>query len=526
MIGKFLNQKLDSLYKLVIPDQNIGIRICNINGVKVITRRMLLDGLGWEPPMATTTPTSFENQLNAKIHVLIKQWVVHHSEPPLPLENIIKMLSKGSRYNITHINPLFLESIVRAMLLTSDDNLKRKRKFFLATLYRKGYFKNNDNDAFNVAFQSNNATAFKELLDHKNIIPNHLLLKFKKKFNDIKQPNMYAINLFFRLYPIDYQNKKWSELSSYEKLYWLIFEEREALKLSHHLGLVGRIQLKWQDHSLSEIGVSPKVKELDLEGDEGGNSLLSFKQTLLMFQTSITGIKDSDKHILDKVTETIVNIEPRYEFQFKHKLHDGKDHIYIFPLQDEHQTTGYHTHDGRYYHINMGVGSGDIPGILVYEVPLSKREAVHSCLCGLQYHGSTTSFNQAPVRLALKNIAYISLPKQPSGNCSYESIKGLFCAMLFNEYRKSYSNKESFQKTMDLYRAYSLYDLNDAIAEYCSLSLSPNKELLTKAYDQRVSLIKSQVLDDKNFHLIGSGRKSDSSHYFKPEQSKIYYRCS
>tara|TARA_R110002110_G_scaffold404606_1_gene623178 strand:- start:220433 stop:222196 length:1764 start_codon:yes stop_codon:yes gene_type:complete len=453
---------------------------------------------------------------------------------PAVVKILILINTQHFKLDLRHLNPLFLKIIIRCVLYSQSRAISSKRKYFFSILNKYKYFKkvSHIDDAFKIAFSNNNALAFEDLLDHKNILPNADLIKYANKFQSGALPNLHCYNLFPLLNPEDYKNKKWRQLTSYEKLYWLAFDQEHMKKLAHRIGLKGNIQCYWQGHSYSTLGIKLLDKSddiVELEGEEEGRSLLQFKRNLLLFQVSMPQEKIILDEALSHAVELISNVEPMLEHQFKHKLNDKKNHIYIFPFIDEHTATGYHTVDGWYYQINMGFLSGDEPGIHVYRVPNESRVLTHGQLTNLQYKHKTEHLYNIENLCGLKKIAYIKLPGQPCGNCSYESLKGLFCAILFDNLCQTYSLPVAATKTLTLYRMFCEYDINDAIFDYRQHALSINQELIRLAYSKKQSLLESQVFDDTNFSVtVFSSETDDELHfneYQTTSQSRVSLKC-
>lgn len=430
------------------------------------------------------------------------------------------LLTHRKKIYLAEFDPNELIQFVQLMMFSSDSYIKKKRKQAISLLFKKKGFKNEDDVLylFCVAYQSGNPKIFRDLLDHKNIFSSTKLFKLQKAFFPEDGSHLRCLDLFYRLDPRQYRNRKWLHLTTYEKLYFLIGEFFNIKKLSHRLALEGEVQIKWRDKSLKFQEFYFVNDSIELEGQMDGRSLIQFKEALLMFQVKYHG---PEKKLLNQAVEHILKIEPRSEHRFRHKLHDGKDHAYLFSL-DEHLTAAFHTQGGRLYQINLGEGCGDFPGIHIYEVTQAQRKDVHCHLTTLQYPDHLTKhFSRLPSNRGLKKLGYQELPEQLSGNCTYESVKGLFLAILFDRCQAKYPLKQAYKQALDIYRLFLEFDAKDALKDYQTHTLSSNKALLANARKRFEHFMKEQVYEDDYFcyYIEGNEENEPLFHDFPKKPS-------
>lgn len=436
------------------------------------------------------------------------------------------MIAHANSINLDKVDFLQLNCFIKLTLIADEASIVNLRPAFLKALYQKGYFKDPliIRMFINTVINTNKRRAFFDLLSFPRIIPRTKILDYARQFfKSLNRTDALNYDLFIRLNPDDYEGVNWRALTSYEQLYWIVHEHYFSKSLSHRLCLEGHFTPQWRGYPYHALALTDTKKQNDLEGMAEDLALMQFKSSLYFFQTNFQGDKQT-LNALTKAVDLLSSMKPRNDAKFNHRLRDGLDHVYLFGLSDHHFTCGYHATSGKYYHINMGSGSGERSGVIIYNVSPSQKANLHCDLCCTQYEHKTKHFNRIPSKNNLTETYFLQLPEQITGNCTYESLRGLLVAIVVDELSKTMPMKQATVMTLDMVRLFIEMDMRDAIVDYTQHALSPNRELLTLAYQNMQTCLDNTVLDDKQFKLIQNGKKI-LTHRYQSKPNRRLYQC-
>ncbi len=477
--------------------------------------------VGWSI-IDTSGPIVFRSNLNQHLIDTLRARKPHIQEKLL--EVVLYVLKNKPYLKATDYSHDDMLEVIELLLKATGKQILSRRKAFFSVLHKHSFFAYAQNlkGVFDMALFACDRIAFQDFLAHVDLIPNGLLMYYSHQFNPATIASIQSLDLFTRLEPSQYVDKPWNALTSYEKLYHIVFNKIFTKALSHRLSLVGSLIKGWQGRTYSELGLTQKYSKensLDLEANQDIYSLIQFKKAILLFQLQYKG-PHSD--ILNQAIQEILEMPLPKVMSYRYSKYDKKNHPYIFSLMDEHTVTGYHSTEGYYYQINMGYLSGKKPGVKIFKVSSEQLDRLHSELDNLQYASTTNHFVQLPDLCQLKQVGYLRLPSQYSGNCTYESLKGLLLALLYDRLQKEHFPSLAAQHAFRIYKPFLMYDALASIDEYKAYALSPSPYILAKAKRVLPLYIRHQVKNGRDFTYEPHARQENnkpSRHKRKRKQS-------
>jgi hypothetical protein len=377
------------------------------------------------------------------------------------------------------------------------------------------------------AIAIHNSKQFKALLDKHNVLNDTELNDLKNQFHP-DNGNLMMWDLFHKLDPLNYKNTSFENLTSYEKLYFMLFEPYYAQELNHRLNFAGELDITWKNKLIDKV---------NLNGQNPGFSLIQFKDHLLQYSTK-NNISKGFKNAVAKIIE----LTPQSGIHILNGNIKQNEHIFYFNHVG-HQWCTLLT-DNKLYLINMGLGSESTPGIQVFDVPKAKKRRVLASLIKwektnlidqinilemniedpmqlqvqvvekMQQLMKFEHFIHFPKKFNLTKIEDIHIPKQTIGNCGYYSLKGLLLALTYHENQKYFPKGVAYKRSLKDTLAFIKQDYANAIDDYKTHSLHPNPALLLLAKKQLLQyqprgkkLIKDPSLDPMAYQLHQPRRK-------------------
>lgn len=408
-------------------------------------------------------------------------------------------LSKGTCITV--------DIMVKTILLSKNEDCKASRKEVIGKCRKLNLFHNEDVFFvyFSLGLNSKCPNTFRDILDHRFDYSNVILKKMKRYVLGMPESRLENMDIFFKLNPSSVKNKNWGHLTLYDKLYFIFHEENLILNLSHRLALRGSFQPVWKGgdyKSLSGLFTNDERyrAEFDLEGHYAGWGYLQLKESVLMFGAQYQCQKAFSLLIQETIDE-IATAVVRKSY-LKHQWGTNENRIFIHDFKDEHMTSSYVSKEGNVYLINMGHKSGIWPGIKRYKVREQDQTKIIEMLDKTGENKDLTEvFKGVCSRYGYAATRYYFLPYQQAGNCSYESSRGLFFAILIDKFTKQYGEKLGYKRALRVYLNFLQFDYKEALDNYKIHALSPSKELVFRA-EQQIEFLSEEILPKKRYYTI------------------------
>ncbi len=297
-------------------------------------------------------------------------------------------------------------------------------------------------------------------------------------------------------------------------------------------------RLKKQDQGLSDwwlqqsliahrFGFNISVDFLDqndlvLEGNRPELTYRALIQSLKDFVQNNEKSKEVQAEVpgwSQKDWEAVISVLQKAVENFRSFVGYNKDPTVIqaFPCGWYGHATGVAVSGNLLIKANRGLGSGDHPGLTIYEIQnsnLIKREINLRYLInkkeleeGEDFFKSTIDYN-----LDLEDIAYIRHKEQHAGNCPWAAVKLLLKGICYLQLRnkdKEMSHEEAAKNSEILYRAWFNDDRERAVQELLISFESTQSTPHSKEIKEQMTQISEAVLTEVLYKCL-TGKESES----------------
>jgi hypothetical protein len=187
------------------------------------------------------------------------------------------------------------------------------------------------------------------------------------------------------------------------------------------------------------------------------------------------------------INDRLREVEKNMELSIKEKVEKiRKGEVVFFPVSWKGHFVMLIFAGNRVYKCNRGDGSGDMPGVLAYEMQATDR--LEEVLTALQ-NADRTPANQLLFnitmnqQLGLKFICLLPMKCQKVGNCAKASVNAAIFALLFEEALRIYPNlQQAYAEAKGSYKSYT-HTLRMASLDCQVAAASPNRPFLEKVHE-------------------------------------------